>query len=320
LRRRGGFAEADFNRWRHVWESILSDGLEAYTPHRLARVTINGQQIYIVEPKMMLAYKTVHLGESFHKESKTKKFVSDLKALLRGLGQLYTYEELVKTTHEAIFAYARNMPNLLNVPYYHPAFKGEIRDFVEDVIACDADAAYLRELEFGQERSIGILVILHRLKTPEAKKAMVDYINAHRELIDRWLSGTKKLPNGSDLLNILTTVDETSMQTEFAAISALMNNPTLRGVGYTIFSILNSEVASQTEGRQLLLEALTSIIEISSQEGQMKVLYELNHLVVSRELFIPGNVWRYLSLQDRIAFIPRIAAGETLNQNNICSR
>ena len=166
--------------------AVMCDPLEMVTPHRVARVKINGKEIYIPEPKMMLAYKAVHLGQSFENAYKTDKFVSDFHAMLKGVEAIYSREELLRVTHETMFAYAPNSPNDTFVPYHNPKFRGELRKFFDEVLSIDPDFDYLNQLQYGKERSVGILKVLHRLQSPEAKQTMIDFINQHREQIDKW--------------------------------------------------------------------------------------------------------------------------------------
>lgn len=165
---------------------VMCDPLESVTPHRVARVKIDGKEVYIPEPRMMLAYKTVHLGQTFENANKTEKFVSDFTAMLRGMEGIYSREELLRATHETIFAYSPNSPNDTFVPYHNPKFKGELRKFYNEALALDADSSYLDQLEYGKERSVGLLKILHHYQSPEAKQAIVDFFNRHRQQIDRW--------------------------------------------------------------------------------------------------------------------------------------
>jgi hypothetical protein len=167
-------------------KAVMCDPLETVTPHRVARMKINGKEIYITEPKMMLAYKTVHLGQTFENARKTDKFVSDFNTMLKGMEAIYSREELLRVTHETMFAYAPNSPNNTFVPYHNPKFRGELRKFYDEVLSIDPDFDYLKQLQYGKERSVGILKVLHRLQSPEAKQTMIDFINQHREQIDKW--------------------------------------------------------------------------------------------------------------------------------------
>ena len=67
----------------------MRDPLDTYTPHRVARIIIDGKDVYIAEPKMMFAYKIVHLGQAFYNADKTDTFVSDSNAMLKGMDGRY---------------------------------------------------------------------------------------------------------------------------------------------------------------------------------------------------------------------------------------
>lgn len=162
------------------------DPLKSVTPHRVSRVKINGKEVYISEPKMMFAYKIVHLTQVFDDASKTDKFVSDFNAMLRCMEAIYSREELLRAAYETMFAYAPNFPNNEFIPYHNPKFRGELKRFYDEFLALDADAIYLDQLTYGKERSIGVLKVLHRYQSQEAKSAIVNFINQHRKLIDKW--------------------------------------------------------------------------------------------------------------------------------------
>lgn len=178
---------------------VVCDPLETFTPHRVARVKVNGKEVYISEPKMMLAYKTVHLGQTFENANKTDKFVKDFNTLLKGMEAIYPREELLQTTHETIFAYAPDLPNNTYIPYHNQKFNGELRKFYNEVLALDVDAPYLDQLQYGKERSIGVLKVLHHFQSPEAKQAIIDFFNQHRELIDKW-SVNSTSPHNRDVI------------------------------------------------------------------------------------------------------------------------
>lgn len=166
--------------------SVMCDPLGTTTPHRVVRIKLNNQEVYVPDPRMMLAYKVVHLGQSFENGNKTDKFVSDFDSMLNALSKMYSHEELLQATHEAIFSYTPNSPNSIFVPYHNPKFQGTLRRFYEEVLSFDDDFEYLEQLEYGKERSVGILQILHRYQSGEAKKAIIDFINSNRERIDHW--------------------------------------------------------------------------------------------------------------------------------------
>lgn len=165
---------------------VMCDPLESVTPDRVARVKIGEREVYIPEPRMMLAYKTVHLGQTFENAHKTDKFVSDFNAMLKGMEAIYSRDELLRATYETMFAHAPNSPNNTFVPYHNPKFKGELRKFYDEALALDADSSYLGQLEYGKERSIGLLKVLHHYQSPEAKQAIIDFFNQHRAQIDKW--------------------------------------------------------------------------------------------------------------------------------------
>lgn len=174
---------------------VQCDPLNASVEHRIARIKINGKDVYITELNMIMAYKAVHMSEAFGNERKTHKFVKDFTALKKAMEKIYPPDELLETTKDLMMAYNRNSPNGNYIPYYHREFNSEFRKFFSDMIELDSDKEYLKKMEYGQERSIGILKILHRFSKSEDKEAIIDFINKQRGNIDNWNINTTSLKN-----------------------------------------------------------------------------------------------------------------------------
>ncbi len=255
--------------------AVFCDPLETVTPHRVARVKINGKEVYIPEPKMMLAYKTVHLGQTFENVEKTPKFVSDFNAMLKGMEAIYPREELLRATHETIFAYMPNSPNNTFVPYHNPQFRGELRKFYDETLALDADARYLNHLQYGKERSVGVLKVLHRLQSPEAKQGVINFFNQHREQIDKWFVNTTSPNNREVITDFLLSRPEllddfkTHMEGEVARDS--------------IIEALETRVWAIDEyGRQIPDKNALDMVPMSSIT--MDILMKVNEKNIQREL------------------------------------
>jgi len=188
--------------------AVMYDPLETTTPHRVVRVKLNNQEVYVPDPRMILAYKVVHLGQSFENGNKTDKFVSDFDSMLNALTKMYSYEDLLQATYEAIFSYTPNFPNMTFVPYHNSKFQGKLRKFYDELLSLYDDSKYLDQLEYGKERSFGILQILHRYQSNEAKQAVVDFINRHKEIINQWSVNSTSQNNREVIANYLLSHDD----------------------------------------------------------------------------------------------------------------
>ncbi|HSX31583.1 MAG TPA: hypothetical protein VLE99_06735 [Candidatus Saccharimonadales bacterium] len=165
-------------------DSVFVEELDDLMDSRTIRIQVQGKDFYIVDPRILAGLKTAHLLEGLNNDRSPGKYVTDLTVLLSGLVQIYTDEELLDASHDALMRYAPSNVNALNIPYRNRALTPALTGWIERAIAQDNDATYLEQLQFGRERAVGVLKILHNYETPEAKQAIVDAMNSHRELID----------------------------------------------------------------------------------------------------------------------------------------
>lgn len=129
---------------------VMCDPVEVYGTNKFARVTIDGQQYYLTRPDTIIAYKTLHMLQSY--DQKPEKFNSDFVLLHKALLGLYTEEELVKLTHQIVSEYENSMAQISTIfrRVYKPKFAQlaaallarqdvapESRDFIEKVLVYD---------------------------------------------------------------------------------------------------------------------------------------------------------------------------------------
>ncbi|MBI2483775.1 hypothetical protein HYV71_01150 [Candidatus Uhrbacteria bacterium] len=162
---------------------IMYDPFSAPQKAHVARIAIRGSETYIPEPAMIIAHKAAHLGQHFDREDKTRRFAAEFSTFLTVLSDLYSREELVRLTHDELLQCGVNDEV---IPYYNPHFHGDVKRFFDDVVSSDSDAHLLESLEYGKERSISILKILHRFTDLQSKKYVIDFINHNRAVIDQW--------------------------------------------------------------------------------------------------------------------------------------
>jgi hypothetical protein len=89
---------------------VMCDPVEAYGPRRVARVHVEGNDYYIARPDTILAYKVLHLLQSY--EQKPEKFNADFGKLLAALKEMYSDEELEQITQQVLTDYEDAMEAL----------------------------------------------------------------------------------------------------------------------------------------------------------------------------------------------------------------
>lgn len=89
---------------------IMCDPVENYGTNKVARINIRGRDYYITRPDTILAYKILHLLQSY--EQKPEKFNVDFDKLFESLKQVYSEDELLQTTHQVLVDYEQSMKKL----------------------------------------------------------------------------------------------------------------------------------------------------------------------------------------------------------------
>lgn len=116
---------------------VMCDPVEAYGARRIARVNIEGQDYYVARPDTILAYKVLHLLQSY--EQKPEKFNTDFGKLLGALREMYSEEELGQITQQVLTDYEDAMEGLhirMNDGKENPpAYERKVPKFIERVLA-----------------------------------------------------------------------------------------------------------------------------------------------------------------------------------------
>lgn len=116
---------------------VMCDPVEAYGARRIAKVNVEGQDYYIARPDTILAYKVLHLLQSYEQEP--EKFNADFGKLLGALKEMYSEEELGQITQQVLTDYEEAMEGLhirLNEGKENPpAYEKKIPKFIERVLA-----------------------------------------------------------------------------------------------------------------------------------------------------------------------------------------
>jgi len=116
---------------------VMCDPVETYGAKRVAKVNVEGQNYYVARPDTILAYKVLHLLQSY--EQKPEKFNADFGKLLSALKEMYSEEELGQITQQVLTDYEEAMEGLhirLNEGKENPpAYEKKIPKFIERVLA-----------------------------------------------------------------------------------------------------------------------------------------------------------------------------------------
>ncbi|MDD2515806.1 MAG: hypothetical protein PHF46_04390 [Candidatus Gracilibacteria bacterium] len=131
---------------------VMCDPVEAYGPKRVVRVNIGGQDYYIARPDTILAYKVLHLLQSY--EQKPEKFNTDFNKLFEALREIYSEEELIQVTQQVLtdydnsmesshiswnqdkensLAYERKIPKFIEKVLVNPQLSPEIKMMIEKI-------------------------------------------------------------------------------------------------------------------------------------------------------------------------------------------
>ncbi|MGI6373982.1 MAG: hypothetical protein ACOX0C_01480 [Patescibacteria group bacterium] len=86
---------------------IMCDPVETFGEKRVAKIRVAEQDYYISRPDTMLAYKVLHLLQSF--EQKPDKFNADFKKILKALQEIYSDKELEKITRQVLIDYENSL-------------------------------------------------------------------------------------------------------------------------------------------------------------------------------------------------------------------
>jgi hypothetical protein len=86
---------------------LMCDPVESYGSNKIAKVTVEGRDYYIARPDTIIAYKVLHLLQSY--EQKPEKFNTDFGKLLGALKEVYSDEELEQVILQVLSDYENHM-------------------------------------------------------------------------------------------------------------------------------------------------------------------------------------------------------------------
>lgn len=243
--------------------------------HKVACIELGGQGVYIQDPEMMLPTKAAHTAISFDHGKKTSRLVRDFSAMLHGMQTMYPREELLRSAHREIVPH--KSPNAIFIPYYNPECTAELKQFYDAVLALDPDAPYLHQLQYGKERSAGILTVLHQYQSAEAKQAIIDFFNTHREHIDRW------------------SINYHSLRNREAVADFILDHPDLHEGFKKSFSgeLTKKSIIEYMETKHWVMDAYgdTLPLEMCPKRSQtMDTLMSMNEEHIGRELYDVGEL------------------------------
>ncbi len=153
--------------------------------HWVVAINIGDRDIFVTHPVSSVSWKMVHGLESLN-YGKMGKMTDDFQHMYDAVATFTSHEQMVAHARNVLDTYSSSWVNGLYVRDYHPGYTGVLKSFVDDVVGAGQNAPYLRNLQFGRERMIGIDRVLRRLTSEPDKNAVIEFINRHRDLIDKW--------------------------------------------------------------------------------------------------------------------------------------
>ena len=126
---------------------IMCDPVDSYGVKRIAKIKVEDKDYYIARPDTMLAYKILHILQSY--EQKPEKFNSDFGKLFGALGDMYTEEELEAITREILVNYENEMQNIYNQfnnTDTSPAYQKQIPQYMQKVLSHEQISPEIRNI------------------------------------------------------------------------------------------------------------------------------------------------------------------------------
>jgi len=131
---------------------IMFDPVKTFEPKKIAKIKIKEKDYYITAPDNMLAYKVLHLLQSYH--IKPEKFNDDFGKMLNAIKELYSEEDLEKNTvnilkaseknsedfhvrfnkdREDVIGYEKKIPGQIEKVLANPNLSKEVKSFIEKI-------------------------------------------------------------------------------------------------------------------------------------------------------------------------------------------
>lgn len=126
---------------------IMCDPVESYGVKRITKIKIEDKDYYIARPDTMLAYKILHILQSY--DQKPEKFNSDFGKLFGALGDMYTGEELEAITRQVLVNYENEMQNIhnqFNDTDTSPAYQKKIPQYIQKVLSHEQISPEIRNI------------------------------------------------------------------------------------------------------------------------------------------------------------------------------
>lgn len=109
---------------------LMCDPVSTLGSEGVAEITIDGNKYYIARPDHMIAYKVLHLLQSYDK--KPDKFNSDFGKLLQAVKTMYSEEDLVNVTEEVLDQYDNSLKKVSET--FEQPFEPKIPEMINKVL------------------------------------------------------------------------------------------------------------------------------------------------------------------------------------------
>ena len=133
----------DIFRFTESQTKVACDPVDNYGTHMVARINLNGNNLYVGSPIRMFGYNVLYSMKKFR--TKPEKFKRDFEILHSALSQMYTKEELINAAYSVISEHEDNnvwnshAAKFMEAAEHNPEFKGGIKDFFEKLKQYDAE-------------------------------------------------------------------------------------------------------------------------------------------------------------------------------------
>ena len=174
---------------------VLSFDQYRSTPGTLTCIcNIDGRDFYISHPISMLCNKFIFALRNFA-HGKTEKLSSDFERLLSVASTFSDRASLLRMTQRAIDEHVPYTLNWFHSHGHHSAFGASLKLFADEVVACHPESGWLQQFVGEHTHRIAILRLLARLKSDEDKQALLSFLNAHIELLDKFGNNIRSATN-----------------------------------------------------------------------------------------------------------------------------
>ena len=152
---------------------------------RVVKVNIGDQEVFVTHPISMTGNKLGFALSNFE-YGELPKLKGDFEKLIGVAKTLGSREEILQTAQAALDGSEPRTMNSLRAQIYDPNYTGPLRDFVDDLVAQHPENKWLQNVNLTDTHSLATLRLLGKMGSDADKTALVDFMNKHGDLIDKF--------------------------------------------------------------------------------------------------------------------------------------